>query len=172
MLNPKEKTIVLFKIMTLHLIALFFVTLNIAPIKIPNLPSISPIFSAIVVFYFCVYRAEVFSFFFIFILGLWCDSLRMLPLGTTSFALLLSIKIIKEVNSRVLTKDTFSQLVILFSIFCFVFSIIKWSILSIFYQELFPIIHSVLEIGVTVLIYIILHNFLDFLNNKLVVNVD
>jgi len=172
MLNTKEKTVILFKITALHLIALFFVTLNVAPIKIANMPSISPIFSSIIVFYFCVYRENVFSFFFIFILGLWCDSLRMLPLGTTSFALLLSIKIIREINSRVLTKDSFSQLVILFAIFCGIFSIIKWSVLSIFYQKLFPIFHAFLEIGVTVLLYVILHNFLDFLNRKLVVNVD
>ncbi|MFC1659043.1 hypothetical protein ACFL0U_00555 [Pseudomonadota bacterium] len=172
MLNPKEKTLNLVKILSLHLIVLFFVTLNVIPIVISDTPNISPMFSVIVVFYFTVYKTEIFSNFFIFLIGIWVDSLRALPLGTTSLALLLSVKIIHEINSRLLTKDTFLQLVNLFVIFCAIFSFIKWSILSLFYTTPYPVIPVFLNIGVTILLYILLHNLFDFLNAKLTVHGD
>ncbi len=70
------------KVVSLYLVAVFFVILNLSNIKIAGFNSLIPMFDLMMVFYFGVF-CPIFPVWFVFLLGIWSDSLSGAPLGTT-----------------------------------------------------------------------------------------
>jgi hypothetical protein len=154
------------RIITLHLIAILFVISNVSDIRIGGLSDVMPLFDLMIIFYFAVFKNS-FGIWFIFLMGIWNDSLNGNPLGTTALCYIALVKLFSLLNQRLLIKENFQQIWQQFIAFCFCFLLMKWAILSIFngvaYSIKIPLLHLVLSST----LYVVMHKFFDYLSSKL-----
>ena len=153
-------------IATLHFVAILLVILNLSNIQIAGFSGLMPLFDLMIVFYFAVFRPN-FSIWFIFLLGCWHDALAGSPLGTTSLCYILLVKLFLLLNGKMFIRENFPQLLKQFALFCFLFLLMKWAILSIFSGAAISLISPLIQLVLTPLSYILMHKFFDFLSLKL-----
>lgn len=154
------------KSIALHLVAIIFVIFNISDIKVAGLSSAVPLFDVMMVFYFAVFK-DKFSAWFIFLIGLWTDSLLGLPLGVTSFCYIVSIKIFQMINFKLNIKENFQQIWKQFIAFCCLFLFLKWAILSAFNGAPYDFNIILIQCLLTSCFYVVMHKFFDYLSEKL-----
>ena len=154
------------RLIFLHLIAIMFAIINISDIKIAGISKVIPLFDLMIVFYFAVFRSD-FGIWFVFILGVWNDALNGNPLGTTSLCYILLIKVFVLLNNRLVIKENFLQVWKQFIAFCFLFLLLKWSILSLFNQATYGISTPLVQLVLSSLFYVLMHKFFDNLSQKL-----
>ncbi len=153
-------------IASLHLIAIFLVIMNVSNVNIGGLAKTMPLFDLMAVFYFCAFK-RVFGLWFIFLLGIWNDSLGGNPLGTTALCYIILIKVFDVLNNRMLIRENFQQVWQQFIIFCFLFLSMKWVILSIFHGSPYNVINPILQLILSSIFYVVAHKFFDYLSKKL-----
>jgi len=154
------------KLPTLYLIAIIFVVLNLSNIRISGLVDIMPLFDLMMVFYFGVYK-NLFGIGFIFLMGMWNDALCGNPITLTSLCYIILIKIFKVINSKVALKDNFRQIWQQFILFCLLFLVLKYLLLSMFNNSLYSLNNISIQFVLSVFFYVIMHKFFDYLNLKL-----
>jgi len=154
------------RIVALHLIAIFFVIINVSDVRIVGLSHIIPLFDLMIIFYFGIFKNR-FGIWFIFLLGIWSDALNGIPLGTTSLCYILLVKVFLVLNHKMMIKENFIQVLKQFIAFCFLFLLIKWSILSIFAGQFISVVDVLVQLIVTPSIYVLMHKFFDYLSLKL-----
>ncbi len=150
----------------IHLIAILFVIFNISDIKIIGLSNVIPLFDLTAIFYFTVFR-HVFGIWFIFLLGVWGDALNGIPLGVTSLCYILIIKLFLLLNSKMMIRDNFRHIWRQFIVFCFLFLITKWLILSIFNGAFYSLFNLFVQFILSSILYVVMHKFYDYLSQKL-----
>jgi rod shape-determining protein MreD len=160
----KEKSFL--NLVILHLIAVLFAIVNLCDIKISGLCKVVPLFDLMVVFYFAVFR-QTFGIWFIFILGLWNDALNGNPLGTTSLCYILLVKLFCLLNKRLVIKENFIQVWKQFVAFCFLFLLVKWTMLSLFNQAGYDFKTPLVQLVLSSCFYVVMHRFFDNLSQKL-----
>ncbi len=157
------------RITALHLIAILFVIANVSDIRITGLSDLIPLFDLMMIFYFAVFK-NVFSIWFIFLLGIWNDALNGNPLGTTALCYILLVKLFSLTKGKMILRDNFQQIWQQFIGFCFLFLFMKWAILSafngVFYSPNTPLVQLVLSS----VVYVPMHKFFDYLSQKLLGN--
>lgn len=151
----------------LHLIAILFVVMNVSSIKIVGISSVVPLFDLMIVFYFAVLR-NVFSVWFIFLMGIWHDALNGTDLGVTALCYILLVKLFAVLNNKMLIRENFQQLWQQFIGFCFLFLLMKWAILSLLDGVLYSWVTPVLQFILSSVVYVIMHKFFGYLSNKLI----
>lgn len=154
------------KLPALYLIAIIFVVLNLSNIRISGLVDIMPLFDLMMVFYFGVYK-NLFGIGFIFLMGMWNDALCGNPITLTSLCYIILIKIFKVINSKVAIKDNFRQIWQQFIVFCLLFLVLKYLLLSMFNNSLYSLNNISIQFVLSVFFYVIMHKFFDYLNLKL-----
>jgi cell shape-determining protein MreD len=154
------------RIVILHLIAILFVIFNISDVRIAGLSSLFPLFDLMCVFYFAVFR-NVFSIWFVFLLGIWNDALNGNPLGLTALCYILLIKLFLFLNGRMMIKEKFRQIWQQFTLFCFLFLLMKWVLLSIFNSSFYSPSGALVQLVLSSSLYILMHKFFDYLCSKL-----
>jgi cell shape-determining protein MreD len=154
------------RFLLLHLIAILFVILNVSDIRIAGLSNLIPLFDLMIVFYFASFT-NVFAIWFIFLLGIWNDALNGNPLGVTPLCYILLLKLFSLLNSKMLIRETFTQVWQQFIAFCFLFLMMKWLILSAFGGLFYPLINPVVQFVLSSVVYILMHKFFDYLSQKL-----
>ena len=154
------------RIAALHLIAILFVIFNISDIRIAGLTSVIPLFDLMMIFSFAVFK-NVFSIWFIFLLGIWCDALNGNPLGITSLCYILLVKLFLAMNIRMMIQENFDQLWRQFIAFCFLFLLMKWTMLSIFNGAVYAVISPLVQLALSSVLYVVMHKFFDYLGQKL-----
>jgi len=159
-----EKSI--YRIIILHLIAIFFVTFNVSDIKIAGLSKLVPLFDVMMVFYFTVFR-QVFFVWFLFLIGIWSDSLNGIALGITPLLYIVLTKFFIVLNQKVIMRENFKQIWQQFVAFCFCFLFFKWALLSIFGKGSYSFMTIFIQFILTSCIYVVMHKFFDYLNQKL-----
>jgi len=157
------------KSISLHLIVILLVIINIANIKIPGVSHLIPLFDLMAIFYFTIFK-NIFSIWFVFLLGIWGDSLSGSPLGLTSICYILLGKFFLTINSKMFIRENFQQIWKQFIIFCFLFLLMKWTILSIFNGYPHSIISPITQLILSSILYVIMHRFFDYLTNRLIEN--
>lgn len=150
----------------LHLIAVLFVIVNVSNIQVSGIPNLIPLFDLMMIFYFTIFTQR-FSFWFIFILGIWNDALNGLPLGITAFCYIILIKLFQTLNNHLLLKGDFNQVLRQFVTFLFLFLLLKWFLLSIFYTNLYNLKWPVIQLILSSVVYVPMHKFFDYLKEKL-----
>ncbi len=153
----------------LHLIAILFVIFNVSDIRIAGLADLIPLFDLMIIFYFGIFK-NVFSVWFIFLLGIWNDALNGTPLGTTALCYILLGKFFSVLNSKMMLKENFKQIWQQFVAFCFLFLLMKWAILSIFSESAHSVVTPLVQFILSSLLYILMHKFFDYLSEKLLEN--
>ncbi len=154
------------RIIILHLIAIFFVTFNISDIKIAGFSKLVPLFDVMMVFYFAIFR-QVFFVWFLFLLGIWSDALNGVALGITPLLYIGLTKLFIILNQKLMIRDNFKQIWKQFAAFCFCFLTLKWALLSIFGKGSYSFTTIFVQFILTSCIYVIMHKFFDYLNQKL-----
>lgn len=150
----------------LHLIAILFVIFNISDIRIAGLADLIPLFDLMIIFYFGIFK-NVFSVWFIFLLGIWNDALNGNPLGTTALCYILLGKFFSVLNNKMMLKENFKQIWQQFVAFCFLFLLMKWAILSVFSESAHSVITPLVQFILSSSFYILMHKFFDYLSEKL-----
>jgi len=156
----------LLRVIALHLIAILFVIVNVSDIKIAGLTNVIPLFDLMMIFYFGVFK-NVFSIWFIFLLGVWSDALCGNPLGLTALCYILLVKIFTMLNGRMMIRENFDQLWKQFIAFCALFLLMKWAMLSIFNSAVYSIISPLVQLALSSVLYVVMHKFFDYLSQKL-----
>ena len=105
MLEQKSIT----KISLLYLFAIFLTILNLSNIKISGFADIMPLLDLMAIFYFTIFK-DKFSLWFVFLLGIWNDSLNGNILGLTSLCYIILIKLFMLFNNRILLREKFIQI--------------------------------------------------------------
>jgi len=157
------------RIIVLHLIAILFVIFNISDIRIAGLSGLVPLFDLMIIFYFGIFK-NTFSIWFIFLLGVWNDALNGNPLGTTALCYILLAKLFSLLNHKMMIKENFKQIWQQFVAFCFLFLLMKWTILSIFNEAAYSIVTPLVQLVLSSTLYILMHKFFDYLSEKLLDN--
>lgn len=168
MQTGQERVSVIFKLIVLHFIAISLVIFNFVPLKIGGVTGLSLMFDLMMVHYFSVYRNYIFSNWFLFLLGIWHDSLHALPLGVTSLTYIVAVKFFTIINQRLVSKSDFSWLWQQFIFFAVFISLIKWMILSLYHSQAYPLLPIIMQIIISSLIYPIMYKLFEYLNDRLV----
>lgn len=153
-------------ITALYLVTILLVIVNIANIKIPGFSNLLPLFDLMAVFYFSIFK-NIFSIWFVFLIGIWSDALNGDPLGLTSLCYILLGRLFLLVNSKMFIRENFQQIWKQFIVFCFLFIVMKWSILMIFNGSPYSIINSAIQLLLSSAFYVLMHKFFDYLTVKL-----
>ena len=148
------------------MVAVLFVILNVSDIRIAGLENLVPLFDLMIIFYFAIFK-NVFSIWFIFVLGIWNDALNGSPLGTTALCYILLIKLFLLLNGKMMIRETFKQIWQQFIAFCFLFLLMKFLIISAFNGALCSITTPLAQFVLSSIFYILMHKFFEFLNKKL-----
>lgn len=154
------------RVIALHLIALLFVIFNVSNIRVSGLSSVIPLFDLMIIFYFCIVK-DKFAMWFIFLMGIWLDALTGNIIGITAFCYVVLVKLFLAMNHKLNIKETFEQLWKQFMFFCFLFLLMKWSILSISSGTLHAINVVVIQFILSSFFYVVMHKFFDYLSANL-----
>lgn len=158
---------VLAKFILLYLILVFFVIFNVFDVSLVGLSNILPFFDIAAIFYFAVYKRYI-SIWFVFLLGVWTDSLSGNIIGVSSLCYIAVITLFLFLNHKMYIRESFAQIWQQFVVFSFLFLLFKYltlvAINGVFYDsfELF------FRFIITSLLYATLHRFFDYLSRKLV----
>ncbi len=152
--------------LALHLITVLFVITNVSSFNVAGLSNVVPLFDLMAIFYFAVFK-NIFAIWFIFLLGIWNDALNNNMLGATSLCYILLIKFFLLLNQKMLIRENFKQVCEQFVLFCFLFLLMKWAILSIIAGAFYSIITPLVQLVLSSVFYVLMHKFLDFLSRKL-----
>ena len=150
----------------LHLIAVLFVIMNVSSFNVAGFANVVPLFDLMAIFYFAVFK-NIFAIWFIFLLGIWSDALNDNMLGTTALCYILLIKFFLLLNQKMLIRENFKQVCEQFALFCFLFLLMKWAILSIIGGTFYSIVTPLVQMVLSSVFYVLMHKFLDFLSSKL-----
>ena len=150
----------------LHLIAVLFVIMNVSDIRISGLSNLIPLFDLMIIFYFGAFK-NVFSIWFIFLLGIWNDALNGNPLGTTALCYILLVKFFSLLNSKMIIRENFQQIWQQFIAFCFLFLLMKFMILSVLNGAFLSVITPLVQLILSSVLYVLMHKFFDYLSQKL-----
>jgi rod shape-determining protein MreD len=153
-------------IVMLYLIAILFVIMNVSDIRIAGLSNLIPLFDLMMVFYFTIFK-NIFPVWFVFVLGIWNDALNGNPLGTTAFCYIMLIKLFSLLNSKMMIRENFWQIWQQFIVFCFLFLLMKWAILSVLNATFLNIINPAVQFALSAIIYVLMHKFCDYLSQRL-----
>lgn len=158
---------ILIKGLLLYLIAIWFVIFNLSDIGLLNASSLMPMLDVMMIYYFSVYKSDVFPYWFLFLLGLWSDALNAIPLGITSLCYIIAVKFFIVVNQRLVFKENFSQILQQFIGFLFLILFLKWMMLSIYNSNFYNPKNALLQMLISPIFYIVMHRFFDYLSHKL-----
>lgn len=150
----------------MHVVAILLVIFNVSDIRIAGLSDLTPLFDLMAVFYFAVFK-NIFAVWFIFLLGIWNDSLNGNPLGTTAICYIVLIKFFSLLNQKLMIRENFKQIWRQFVAFCFCFLLMKWLILSVFNGEFYSVTTVFVQFVLSSALYVVMHKFFDYLSRKL-----
>ncbi len=150
-----------------HLIAVFFVMLNVVNIEIAGFSRIIPLFDVMLIFYFAIFR-NVFALWFIFLIGIWNDALNGNPLGMTPLIYISLTRFFIVINQKLVIRNNFKQIWHQFIAFCGCFLAFKWAFLSTFNGAIYSFVTIFSQLILTSSFYVVMHRFFDFLYTKLI----
>jgi hypothetical protein len=150
----------------IYLLVIFLSIINVNNIKIAGFNYFFPLLEVMAIFYFAVFR-NMFSFPFIFFVGIWHDSINNINLGVTSFCYIIVVKIFFTINNRVLLKENFRQIWQQFAFFCFLFLLLKWLMISLLNGSFLAIKPILIQTVISMIAYAFVHKFFDFFLDKI-----
>jgi cell shape-determining protein MreD len=103
----------------------------------------------------------------LFILGVIADSITGIPLGITSLIYIIVVKLFNNLNQKLIIKENFIQLLIKFAIFSFATVFMKWLFLSIYFLQIYNIINPLIQLFITINLYVFMHKLFNLLDKKL-----
>ncbi len=155
------------KLLVLYLIAIIFTVINLNNITYLNSSAFLPLFEIMIIYYFAIYKNNIFGFWFLFLIGIWGDALVGLPIGITSFIYLIVVKLFNFIRYKQVLQENLASIMAEFTIFIFVILTLKWLFLSIYYKNIYDVTPFILQMIISCIAYILIHKFFDFLSKKI-----
>ncbi len=144
-----------------HILAILSVMISVLDIKISGLSAAIPLFDLIVIFYFAIFK-NTFAIWFLFLLGLYHDSLNGNIVGITSLCYILSVKIFNILNYKLITRKDFKQIWQQFIAFMTAFLFLKWLLLSIFNCTFYSVNIIIIQFILTSALYVLSHKYISY----------
>jgi len=154
------------KLALLHLVLVFFVIFNAFDVGVIGISNILPLFDVAAIFYFTVYKKYI-STWFVFLIGVWADSLSGGVLGVSSLCYIALIGLFSFLNHKMYIRDNFIQIWQQFIVFCFLFLTFKYLVLSAINGTLYGTLDLFFRFVITSLVYASLHKFFDYMSQRL-----
>lgn len=118
----------------------------------PGLESVATFSTLCVVYFWSLYRPDLFTTMTTFIIGLVYDALVGLPLGSTPLVLLL-VRNLMVTQQRFFLARSFPVIWACFFLLVPVALVFRWLLVSLWYGFLFPIGPVMIELGLTLALY-------------------
>jgi len=158
----------LLKISAIYLIAILFTIINLNGANSDNFfAAFLPSFEIMIIYYFCVYKEDVFGLWFVFFIGFLSDALVGAPLGISSLIYIIIVKLSNIIAAKQAPKEDFISIFKEFVIFLNIILILKWLALSIYYKNFYNLTPFIIQIIISAATYILMHRFFEFLSKKL-----
>jgi len=145
--------------------ALGLVLIAFIELHLPFLHSLRPDVACISVYFWVLYRLDLFGIFSTFFLGLIVDSLSGAPFGMNVFVLSLVYVLTISYGSYVNTKPFLISWLGFAAVF-FAALVFKWVVFSVYYRVFLSFWHIFITYAVTVLIYPLIARLNMFLQNR------
>ena len=133
-------------------LCLILVLFEALPFSIPHFGSVTPLFSLMAVFYWCIYRPSFLPPYAIFLIGVLLDALGGGPFGLTALLFLLVHAFIVH-QRRVFHGKSFVIEWFGFSIVAIGFGAIAWLVASIYYVKPMQPAPVVGQVGLSIALY-------------------
>ncbi len=143
-----------------HILAILSVIISVSDIKISGISAVIPLFDLVLIFYFAIFK-NIFAIWFLFLLGLYNDSLNGNLVGITSLCYILSVKIFNILNYKLIIRKNFKQIWQQFMGFMMFFLILKWALLSIFDGTFYSVKIIVIQFILTSTLYVLIHKYIS-----------
>ncbi len=108
---------------------------------LPFVGAVMPPLSLIAIYYWSIYRPDLLSPLFVFLVGLLHDSLHFLPLGLSAFVFV-GLRQLSFSQRRFFVGQTFFMLWSGFALVAFLFALVNWCVLSLLAERaltIFPV---------------------------------
>ncbi len=152
-------------VVAIYLVSLLFAMFNILQIDISGFSRALPMLDIMAIYYFGVFN-PIFSVWFIFIMGVFADALNSNPLGLSSVVYILLVRLFLIANKRLVIRENFIQILQQFAAFVTLSLLLKWIILSLYYESFYNISILLVQLIITSVFYVPIHKLFDFLIKK------
>jgi len=146
-------------------LTLFCVLVLFVPSHIPLSHFFRPDLAMACLYFWVLYRSDLFSVFCVVVLGVVSDSLSGTPFGLNLLVFVFAYILTLTYGSYVNTKPFFISWVG-FALVFFLSLFLKWILLSIYHKMFLPVPHILLTYAATVLIYPLMAQINIFVQNK------
>ncbi len=128
------------------------VLLTVLPIGLPSLNVVMPVFTLMSIYYWTLARPDLMAAPFIFLIGLFQDSLSGAPMGLSAMVFLSGHYFVIS-QRRLLAGQAFALTWFGFSVLAIMASTFAWIIVCVFYTRLVPIGPSAVQAFLTIVLY-------------------
>lgn len=153
------------------LCSVFFLLLIYIPIHIPLSPLFRPDVSMICIYFWVLYRKDLFGILSTVVLGIIADILSSSPDGLNIFTFMLVFTLSSTFGSYVNTKPFIISWVG-FAIITLVSLLVKWLLVSIFYSSFLPFNGVITAYFATVFLYPLISRINIYVQNKFLAGED
>lgn len=132
--------------------ALVLLVLGIMVWPIPFAGSVSPSFILVAIYYWAIYRPDLFRPLVVFILGLLNDAIHFLPMGLSAL-IFLGVYQLAFAHRRYFVGQVFLMLWFGFSLLAFLAMFAMWAALSVFHGQMMTLVPVFVQYGLTVALF-------------------
>lgn len=125
-----------------------------------------PLLGVMSIFYWLVYAPIVMPLWLILLIGIWIDALNGTPFGMTSLSLFM-VTMVLLAHRYLIVNEGFVVIWTSFAVTILIYSSLHWGILSLYYMTPMPVIYAVLQAGISILIYPLVHKCFTSLHKAL-----
>lgn len=142
------------------IVALALTLLGAMNLQVYGSAYVMPVFPVMLVFFWAIYWPEVMPRWFVFLLGVFYDTLFHLPLGLSSLLLLLLWSLITSQRTPLL-KEPFMIIWLVFSLSASLYGALEWLGNSLYYRHFFSDATLWMRYLFTILTYPLIHKLLN-----------
>lgn len=149
-----------FRLQAPKITALLVIFASVVPLHIPGMSSFLPLFNIMMVYYWTIYRPDLFPVWFIFLLGLMQDALYGTPLGV--YALLNMATWMMIVSFReYFSKESFFNVWAKFFLVSFIITLLNWGVFLFLTGKWLVPTNAVLQWLLSAVLYACIHYMLN-----------
>jgi len=147
------------------MLTLLFMFINMIPSHIPLANFLRPDMVLMCLYFWVLYRSDLFGFFCVLILGIVSDNLSGMPYGVNIFTFIVAYLLTLLYGYYMYAKSFFVSwvgfaVVLLISLFC------KWMVLCFYHKTYLQVDNIFLTYGMTVFLYPLMARLNIFVQNK------
>lgn len=119
---------------------------------IPFVGAVSPSLVLVAVYYWAIYRPDLFRPFFVFLLGLLNDALHFLPLGLSAIVFL-GVHQLAYAHRRYFVNQIFFMLWVGFALLAFLSMAAMWAVMSLYHGQVVALTPVLVQFALTVALF-------------------